>query len=139
MRIDGSLFYGAIDHIDSFFADLRNSGVNRILLLADGINFVDLAGAEWLHHEAKRLRLQGGDIYVAGLKIVAQDVLWRSGMKEDIGTDHFFLTKKLALAAIYPQLDPARCEQCTARIFWECQQDDRLPVVEQPNETIARD
>lgn len=139
VRIDGSLFYGAIDHIDSFFADLRNSGVNRILLLADGINFVDLAGAEWLHHEAKRLRLQGGDIYVAGLKIVAQDVLWRSGMKEDIGTDHFFLTKKLALAAIYPQLDPARCEQCTARIFWECQQDDRLPVVEQPNETIARD
>ncbi|MCB9314383.1 MAG: SulP family inorganic anion transporter [Lewinellaceae bacterium] len=139
VRIDGSLFYGAIDHIEGFFEALRDEGTHRVLLLADGINFVDLAGAEWLLHESERLRSRGGDLYITGMKIVAQDILFRSGIKEQIGTDHFFSTKKQALAAIYPLLDPARCEQCTARIFWECQQDDRLPVVEQPNEMIARD
>ncbi len=132
VRIDGSLFYGAIDHIEGFFSDLKVDGFNRILLLADGINFVDLAGAEWLHHEAEKLRSLGGDLYITGLKIVAQDVLWKSGLKDQIGADHFFTTKKLALAAIYQKLDPAICETCTARIFWECQQDDRLPAVDIP-------
>lgn len=134
VRIDGSLFYGAIDHIEGFFSELREQGFKRVLLLADGINFVDLAGAEWLHQEAERLRSLGGDLYITGLKIVAQDVLWKSGIKEEIGPDHFFTTKKLALAAIYQKLDPAICEQCTARIFWECQQDDRLPAVDLLNE-----
>lgn len=132
VRIDGSLFYGAIDHIEGFFSELREVGIKRVLLLADGINFIDLAGAEWLQHEAERLRSLGGDIYITGLKIIAQDVLWKSGIKDEIGADHFFTTKKLALASIYQKLDPAICERCTARIFWECQQDERLPAVMLP-------
>lgn len=132
VRIDGSLFYGAIDHIEGFFSELRDAGFKRVILLADGINFVDLAGAEWLHHEAERLRSLGGDLYITGLKIIAQDVLWKSGIKDEIGADHFFTTKKLALASIYQTLDPAICEQCTARIFWECQLDERLPPVVLP-------
>ncbi|MCF8237883.1 MAG: SulP family inorganic anion transporter [Saprospiraceae bacterium] len=138
VRIDGSLFYGAIDHIEGFFSDLKANGHNRILLLADGINFIDLAGAEWLYHKTMQLRFLGGDMYITGLKIVAQDVLWKSGLKDAIGADHFFTTKKLALAAIYPQLDPAICERCTARIFWECQQDDRLPAVHLIKEPLPK-
>jgi SulP family sulfate permease len=126
VRIDGPLFFGAIDHVDHFFSDLRESEVKNVLIMADGINYVDLAGAEWLAHEAKRWREQGGDLYMTGLKIIAQSVLRRSGMKDAIGEDHFFPTKKKAIAHIYSHLDVHVCRACTHRIFWECQQDERL-------------
>lgn len=127
IRIDGSLFFGAIDHIDQYFSELRETEVKNVLILAEGINFVDLAGAEWLAQEAQRWRLRGGDLWVTGLKIVAQGVLVRSGIKEEIGVDHFFSTKKSALSAIYGSLDKSICAQCDKRIFWECQQDATLP------------
>jgi sulfate permease, SulP family len=126
VRIDGSLFFGAIDHIDQYFSDLRESGIKNVLILAEGINYVDLAGAEWLAQEAERWQKNGGGLYVTGLKIIAQGVLVRSGMKEKIGTDHFFSTKKAALANIYAKLDLEACKVCQQRIFWECQKDPRL-------------
>lgn len=127
VRIDGSLFFGAIDHIDQYFSDLRDSGIRNVLILAEGINYVDLAGAEWLAQESQRWRSAGGDLYVTGLKIIAQGVLVRSGIKQQIGTDHFFSTKKAALAFIYARLDRQACAACQQRIFWECQKDSALP------------
>ena len=130
IRIDGSLFYGAIEHVESFFAELRGQSVQRVLVLCAGINSIDLAGAEWLHHEVERWRKQGGDVYFTGLKMVAQQTLIRSGVKKLIGEDHFFTSKKAALATIYGDLDPSICRACAYRIFWECQEDDSLPQVE---------
>lgn len=137
VRIDGSLFFGAIDHIDGFFNDLRESGVKNVLIMAEGINYVDLAGAEWLYHEAELWKEGGGNLYVAGLKIIAQGILHRSGIKEAIGEEHFFSTKKKAIEYIYGSLDVEICKACTHRIFWECQQDPVLNDIEiQPDAAI---
>ena len=38
--------------------------------MANGINFIDLAGAEWLTKEAKKWEDRGGGVYFVGLKIV---------------------------------------------------------------------
>jgi sulfate permease, SulP family len=121
VRIDGSLYYGAIEHVSAFLDELRlNYPQKRLLIIANGINFVDLPSAEWLVQETRRWREMGGDLYISGLKIVAQDVLLPGGYKEEIGEDHFFKTKKEAIAAIYAQLDPKICETCQVRIFKEC-------------------
>lgn len=140
VRIDGSLFFGAIDHIDQYFSELRERDIKHVLVLAEGINYVDLAGAEWLSQEAQRWQDRGGGLYVAGLKIIAQGVLVRSGIKDQISTDRFFTTKKAALAAIYKRLDPAICAVCTARVFWECQKDPALPPVDdiKPREVVHK-
>lgn len=135
VRIDGSLFFGAIDHIDSFFVDLREHDARHVLLLAEGINFVDLAGAEWLANESVRWRKRGGDLYVANLKIVAQDILQRSGIKDSIGQDHFFSNKKEALTFIYGRLDKNICRTCKNRIFWECKSD---PSINEGIEGVAK-
>lgn len=132
IRVDGSLFFGSIDHIGQTFADLREEGYRHILVLAEGINYVDLAGAEWLGQEAGRWNSAGGGLWVVGLKIIAQDVLVRSGIREQIGEDHFFVTKKQALAALYGHLDHGVCATCDKRIFRECQEDASLPSPARP-------
>jgi len=123
VRIDGSLYYGAIDHISAFLDELSENHPQRhLLILANGINFVDISGAEFLVQEAMRWRARGGDFYICGLKFVAQDVLISGGFRDQIGADHFFSTKKDAIPAIFKRLDPKICETCQARIFLECNQ-----------------
>ncbi len=121
IRIDGSLFFGAVSHVQSFFNMLDLEPEKKhLLILADGINFIDLAGVELLWQETEKRRERGGDLYFAGLKNVAQKVLINTGIKEKIGEDHFFFSKREAIHSIFQQLDKKICENCDARIFEEC-------------------
>ena len=121
VRIDGSLYYGAVDHIASFLSELsQNHKQGHVLILANGINFVDITGAEFLVQEAARWKDMGGGLYICGLKLIAQDVLIDGGYRDEIGADHFFKTKKEAIAGIYPKLNKKICETCEVRVFEEC-------------------
>lgn len=123
VRIDGSLFFGAIDHVDQYFAELKTDSFKNIIIMAEGINDIDLAGAEWLQKEAANWQEKGGCLYIVGLKIIAQDVLLRSGIKSAIGKQHFISAKKDAVLSMYRGIDKGICSQCTHRIFWECQKE----------------
>ncbi len=121
VRIDGSLFFGSIEHIAAFFQQVRDEeSVRYMLLLANGINRIDFDGAEWLAEEAKAWRNRGGALYIAGLKVIAQDVLIDGGFLGEIGEEYFFVSKTDAIAVIYEKLDPSVCRACTARVFHEC-------------------
>ena len=54
IRIDGSIFFGAVNHVQDALHDItaRNPAQRHILIVASGINFVDAAGAEMLVQEA---------------------------------------------------------------------------------------
>ena len=62
LRVDGSLFFGAVPHVQSRLAGMRkaNPEQKHLLLLAQSINFVDVAGAELLVQEAQSRRAAGG-------------------------------------------------------------------------------
>ncbi len=122
VRIDGSIFYGSIEHISELFDYLYKGPEKYCLILAEGVNFVGLAGAEWMKEEARRWKEKGGGLYVCNLKIIAQDVLERGGYKEEIGQDHFWATKREAISAIYARFDPEVCANCNAKVFRECMQ-----------------
>ena len=124
LRIDGSIFFGSITHISAeirWLADEAAPSAQHLLILAKGINFIDVAGSEWCVQEAGRWREKGGGLYFTGLKIIAQDSLIRGGYKRTIGEDCFFATKEEALAAIFERMDRNICATCTKRIFLECQ------------------
>lgn len=123
LRIDGSIFFGSVMHIAQEIrrlVDEEAPEVKNLLILAKGINFVDVAGAEWLTMEANRWKAAGGGLYVAGLKLIAQDTLIRGGFKKEIGEDRFFVSKEAAIAAIVPKLEDPICATCKFRIFQEC-------------------
>lgn len=123
LRIEGSIFFGAVDHIQHAFAavDEHVPTQKHLLLFAKGINTIDLAGAEMLAGEAKRRRKLGGGLYLCGLRDAACDMLRKGGYQADIGKDNVFAHKPDAIAGIYPRLDAEICRRCTARIFRECQ------------------
>ena len=132
VRIDGSLFFGSIEHIASFFQKIRDEEpAQYMLLLANGINRVDFDGAEWLAEESKAWRERGGALYIAGLKVIAQDVLIDGGFLEEIGEEYFFVSKTDAIAVIYQRLDPSVCRACTAKVFYECA-DEPTSTLHQP-------
>jgi SulP family sulfate permease len=39
----------------------------------------------------------------------------------ELGTDHLFPAKRIAIAAIFERLDRGICETCRIRVFEECQ------------------
>ena len=120
VRIDGSLFFGAVENVSGHFRELRANGKKHVLILGNGINFIDLAGAELLHAEAEKREKMGGSLYFCGLKKTARDFMEESGFKEKIGENKFFGTKSEAISAIYKRLDRSICDNCAVRVFNEC-------------------
>lgn len=126
LRINGSVFFGAVDHVQQGLHEIgEHSPQKHVLIVASGINFVDVAGAELFAHEAKRRRRLGGGLYFYRLKDEVIRLLNRGGYIDDIGRDRVFPVKVRAIGAIYPRLDAAVCRDCRLRIFRECR--DRLP------------
>jgi len=121
VRIDGSIYFGALEVVADFFNNLyEKEDIKHVLIVAKGINFIDLAGATWLSHEAYKWQKRGGGIYFGGLKIVSQQILKKGGFRDQIGEENFYKDKKTAIYEIYKKLDPTICKNCTARIFYEC-------------------
>ena len=122
IRIDGSIYFGAVEVISNYFADLYEKGEEKhLLILAHGINFVDLAGAEWLTNEVLKWQKRGGGIYFVGLKLISQDVLRSGGFAKVIGSENFFTDKNTAISSIYSTLDTGICSACEIKLFKECQ------------------
>jgi SulP family sulfate permease len=122
LRVDGSLFFGAVEHVRDELSAVRERERERphILLIGSGINFIDVAGAELLVREARLTREAGGFLYLCNLKPGVREELERGDFLELFGRDNVFGTKDEAIRAIYARLDAEKCRVCTARIFEEC-------------------
>ena len=122
LRVNGSLFYGAVDHVQRLLEriDELNPRQKHVLITASGINFVDMGGAEMLAREARRRRSMGGGLYLYRLKDVPRALLERGGYLDVIGRANLFPVKSRPVGAIYRRLDPEICRNCSLRIFREC-------------------
>jgi SulP family sulfate permease len=123
VRINGSVFFGAVDHVQRALQDIDelNPQQKHVLIIATGINFIDMAGAEMLVQEARRRRALGGGLYFYRLKKEVRTVLERGGYLADIGEENIIPLGKRAISVIYPRLDPEICRTCKVRIFTESQ------------------
>ena len=122
VRIDGSLYFGAVNYVRSSLQELMQarSEQKSLLLVGSGINFIDMAGAEFLIQLAKEREEAGGRLYYYDMK---EGICSHFNFLEyllDIGTDNIFVSKKEAISEIFNRLDKSICKQCTARIFLEC-------------------
>ncbi len=120
LRLDGSLFFGASDHVQRRLRELSPAPGTRVLIIGKGINFIDTAGIEMLLQEIRRLRQQGGELMISSLKGTVLDELRRRGDLRRIGEERCFETPEAAIAATAPTLDPDVCRACRQRIFTEC-------------------
>lgn len=124
VRIDGSLFFGAVNHVSKKLKEIRESDRDHILIVASGINLVDVAGAEMLINESKKWSESGRNFYVCELKKNVRKMLIRGGYWREIGLKNIFETKHEAIEEIYRRLDKDICKTCKARVFMECKSTD---------------
>jgi len=122
LRLEGPIYFGAVDHVAAHFDRLRETrpGQKHLLLMSEGINFADVAGVELLAYEAERRAKMGGRLYFCGLGQSVHDMLERSGHINHIGRENCFSGKHQAIGAVFARLDRAVCGSCSARIFKEC-------------------
>ncbi len=117
VRIDGSLYFGSIEKIADYFTKLyEENKIQHMLIAADGINFIDLAAAEWLTTEINKWQRHRGGIYFAGLKLISQDVLKKGGFLDKMGDDIFYKEKRTAIAEIHKKIT----KPCKEKVFEEC-------------------
>ena len=112
IRIDGSLFFGAVDYVQTALMAIPQK---HVLIVASGINFIDLAGTELLANEAKRLAAKGGGLYLCNLNGRVIKPIIRNGHLNTIGKRHIFATKALALSTIDAKLSDHSCAGCENR------------------------
>lgn len=119
LRLDGSIFFAAIPAIREQMADLALPHVH-LIIIASGINFIDLSGAEFLALESTKRRKAGGGLYLVRLKAGSAKLLETGGYLETIGKENVFNSKGEAIQAVFARLDEKACSQCTLQIFQEC-------------------
>ena len=121
-RLDGSLFFGAVNFVAETLHRLEEArpAQRHLIISATGINFIDVAGAEFLVEQATRRRAEGGGLYLIRLKPGVCEPLNRGGYIDAIGRENLFKGKTEAIATVVARLDPETCRTCTARIFREC-------------------
>ena len=122
LRIEGSLYFGAIEHVEDHFDAIRKfqPGQKHLLLMSKSINTVDLAGADLLQREARKRRAEGGDLYFYSLRKPVIKMFEDTGYLSEFGRDHMFRGKREAFNGVFHRLDRSICATCTARIFEEC-------------------
>lgn len=121
IRIDMSIYFGSLNKIQSAIIDIsEKQGIKHIMIIGEGINFIDLAGAEMLVHEAKRLKAQGGGLYLQGVKNKVFDFMDRIDFLSDFGEGNVFASKEAGLHSLSLRLNHDICANCHKRIFREC-------------------
>ncbi|MEM6988670.1 MAG: sodium-independent anion transporter [Pseudomonadota bacterium] len=121
--IGGSIFFGAVNHVEGELDQLRKRSPQQrhLMVLCDGINFVDLAGAELLAREADKRRKMDGSMVLVGLHTPVVRGLERFNVVEEIGEYNLIDSKTFALRDISKRFDHSICRRCSLKIFRECE------------------
>ena len=122
IRIDMSIFFGSINHIQKQISQIvDNQRIYHILIVASGVNFIDLAGIEGLLIEHRRLKALNGDLYLVDVKSSTYEFMEKVNFVNEIGRENFFESKEEAIHIVFDRLDRSKCEKCQALVFKECQ------------------
>ena len=122
IRIDMSIYFGSINHIQKQISRIvDNQRIYHILIVASGVNFIDLAGIEGLLIEHRRLKALNGDLYLVDVKSSTYEFLEKVNFVNEIGRENFFESKEEAIHIVFDRLDRSKCEKCQALVFKECQ------------------
>ena len=122
IRIDMSIYFGSINHIQKQISQIvDNQRIYHILIVASGVNFIDLAGIEGLLIEHRRLKALNGNLYLVDVKSSTYEFMEKVNFVNEIGRENFFESKEEAIHIVFDRLDRRKCEKCQALVFKECQ------------------
>lgn len=122
VRLNGSIFFGAVPHLQQQLQEIHESFPchKHLVVMASGINFVDLEGAEFLAETARRYARVGGSLSFYRMKPSVAETLRKGGFMKDIGEHNLYPAKSRPAEALFPRLDKTVCASCPHRLFSSC-------------------
>jgi len=120
IRMEGEVYFGAVPHVADQLRDLRAETPKHLLVMAKSMNFIDVPAAELWRDELTKRRAVGGDLYFHRPRPPVLELWQRVGYMKELGGDHIFANKRIAIATIFDKLDRGICATCTVRVFEEC-------------------
>jgi len=120
IRIDGSLFFGAANHVSEILEEIDNDAPGDLLIVGPGISYIDVSGALMLVQEAERRRALKKNLYLCRLSQEVVSFLKTGGYLHHIHEENIFESKQIAISQIVSKLDGSVCRSCPYKIFNEC-------------------
>lgn len=99
-RIDGALYFGAVNHVANTFFKLSEKPQRFLVLDLSGVEFIDMSGAEFILTEAKRWEANGGGFYLVTPRQKVRDFMKKGTFDESLGFDKIYHSKQEAIASI---------------------------------------
>ncbi len=122
VRLNGSIFFGAVAHLQQQIQRLeeRAPDLKHMVVVASGINFVDLAGAEFIAAQARHWRMKGGGLYFERMKPAVMETLLKGGYMDDVKEYNLFPAGVRAIDILAGRLDRTVCAGCPEEVFRHC-------------------
>ena len=123
IRIDGSLFFGAANHVSEILEEIDSEAPGDLLIVGPGISYIDVSGAMMLVQEAQRRRSLKRQLYLCRLSREVSGFLKTGGYLRELHGENIFESKQMAISHIVSKLDRSVCHSCSYKIFIECPHD----------------
>lgn len=121
-RLDGPLYFGSVEHVRRTFRrfETERAAQKHMIFIVKGVGEIDMPGADLLIEEAERRAKRGGSFHLQTKTPRTLSKLARFKVMAALGRDRIHLSKRDAIAGVFPMLDPEVCRTCPARVFNEC-------------------
>lgn len=132
LRLDGPLYFGSADHVAQAIrkAEIGRAVPPDVALVLKGVGQIDLAGAQMLVREIRRVRNGGRRFRIVAPYPPLARALEKFGVLDALGPDCLHASKWELVQTAIATMDPLICVTCRARIFWECPDADLPPQVQ---------
>lgn len=124
VRLDGPLYFGSVEHVESQWKALRAKRPAQIhaIFYLKGVGKIDLSGADFLIHAIREIRADGGTFRIVALFPPLLECLRRFHVLDELDKDCLHISKGDAVSAAVRRLDHRICAGCEKRVFTECAQ-----------------
>ncbi len=124
MNIEGSLYFGAVNHVEEAIrANQEENPRQKFLLLRMYmVDHCDVSGIHMLEGMVRRYRKLGGDVYMEGVRPRVLHMIHLYGFDRVIGSKNLLLAEDAISHLFHKVLHPGFCVyECRQRVFAECQ------------------
>jgi len=101
VRFDAQLYFGNADFFKrELFQEIESKGaaLNGVILNAEAINYIDSSAAQMLKKVIQEIHNRDLQFYIAGAIGPTRDIIFRSGIIEELSKEHLFVKTKDAVA-----------------------------------------
>jgi SulP family sulfate permease len=124
IEILGSLYFGAVNHVEDFVLDYASKHPEQrfLLIRMHNVNNCDFSGIHMLESVVRTYRERGGDVFLVRPSYRVRQRMKKTGFDEHLGKDNYLDEDDAISKLFYHVLDPAMCiYECPLRVFKECQ------------------